>query len=310
MQWKSGSGEGLGDEESTDEDEACVDDSQKRVATEAAIDPPANKNGGEDRWKGEEVIVGDIGCPEAGEVVADEPEGAGGEEVGLERGAEVLCRPAAEGAVDDKGRAIHAVSAAGDAGEESAGEEEGEVILFEMRFFMGFEGPGGEGDDERAKDGFDEVFIGGAEKPEAQGDAKGGGGDEPRGAFDVDVAVVLDDNNECNGDGDEDGKRSGSGDGEFQGKEGDGDEGFAEAEGGADEGGDEEDADDVEKGGIGHSNTADFGWNGHSAFRTAIFAGAQIVRAVSALPMRGEFSFFGDSFGDFIHCEKDWHKEK
>jgi len=80
----------------------------------------------------EEEVARDLAGPEAGDGVADQAGEAGGEEIALEGGAEVLGGPAAEGAVDGQWGAIHSVGAAEDAGDEAGDQEKERVVVFEV----------------------------------------------------------------------------------------------------------------------------------------------------------------------------------
>jgi hypothetical protein len=230
--------------------EGEIDVGEKGIAAQAPVDGAAEENGEEDGEQGAEVEGGDGGGPEAGEGEAGHREDAGGEEVGLERGAEMLWGPLPECPIHDQGRAVHAKGAAENAGDEAAAEKPCPVIVLEVEFLARGEGVEGEGSDQQGEEDFDGVLVYAGEEEEPQRGAQKSGGEESAGAADVDVAPVLEDDDGGDGNRDEHGERSGGGEGELEREQGHGEEGLAETKGGADEAGEKQDKENVEGEGI------------------------------------------------------------
>jgi len=107
------------------------------------------------------------GSPEAGEIVAAHADEAGGKKITLQRGAEVLCGPAAHGSVDDQRRPIHAVGAAENTRTKSAEEKPSAVIALEFRRGATEERVDAKGEDDCAKSGFDDSLVAAGQQEKA-----------------------------------------------------------------------------------------------------------------------------------------------
>ena len=239
-------GKGLEQEERSDEGQADVDEPGELGGGETPVEDTAEQDGRERDGQGFEIDVGNGGDPQAGKSIAGESQETGGQEVGLQGGAEAGGGPAAEAAVDGQGRAVHAIGSAEYAGEEATEEQCGEVLFAELKPVGAEEGVQGQGEDKQAKGGLDRGGMAAGEQEQPQRKAEESGSNEPGSGAEMDAAPVLQHDHGADSDGEQRGERSRESERKNEGEEGDRDESFAEAEGRADQGGEEDDDQDVE----------------------------------------------------------------
>lgn len=232
----------------SDGGEAGVDVAGECRTREPVIDGSTEEYSGNQDRQADQVVVGNGAGPQPGAEVSDHAEQAGGQKIRLQRGAEVLCGPVAQRAVDDQRRAVHAVGSAKNAGEESAGQQPGAAVVMQLQTHVSEERKEREEQDEAAEERFHQMLGAVGKEQKAEWNSEEGGENEPSRAAKVDVPPVLYHDNGCDGDGDENRERSRNLNGNAEGQQGNGDERFAETEGRADQGRHEDDENNEEKG--------------------------------------------------------------
>src|SRR6185437_1592070 len=104
--------EGLEEEDQSGKDQSGADHSEEERSLQPAICDASKQHARQRRWKGEQVEMRHRRRPKAGDAIASHNQDAGGKEITLQRGPEMLRRPTSHGAVDDKWRTVHSIGAA------------------------------------------------------------------------------------------------------------------------------------------------------------------------------------------------------
>ena len=130
------------------------------MTPDAVIEPTTQQDCGQCDGQAQQVVVKELMIPQALPEVTDKSDEAGGEKLSLQCGPKVLRGPAAEGSVDGERRAVHAVSAAEDAGEETAREQPGCAVVAQFGQVGSTEKINGEADDNCGEEEFGQLLVG------------------------------------------------------------------------------------------------------------------------------------------------------